>query len=56
MINIDKLIKDALKNKDNIKLKAYRNIKAEIQKNQTAKGSKVLTEEPQLQIIAKYSA
>lgn len=55
MINIDELIKNALKNKDNIKLKAYRNIKAEIQKNQTAKGAKVLTEESQIQIIVKYS-
>lgn len=55
MIEIDKLILQARKSKDQVKLNAYQNIKVEIQKNQTAKGAKPLTDESQLQIISKYA-
>lgn len=55
MINIDELIKNAMKSKNKTELEAYKNIKVEIQKNQTAKGAKPLTDESQLQIISKYA-
>lgn len=55
MINIDSLIKQAMKSKNKTELEAYKNIKVEIQKNQTAKGAKSLTDESQLQIISKYA-
>lgn len=55
MINIDELIKQAMKFKNKTELEAYKNIKVEIQKNQTAKGAKPLTDESQLQIISKYA-
>lgn len=55
MINIEAKIKEATLSRDKVALNAYRNIKAEIQKNQTAKGAKPLTSELQLQIISKYA-
>lgn len=55
MIDIDSLIKQAMKSKNKTELEAYKNIKVEIQKNQTAKGAKPLTDESQLSIIAKYA-
>lgn len=55
MINIDELIKESMRVKDRVSLNAYKNIKVEIQKNQTAKGAKPLTDESQLQIISKYA-
>ena len=55
MINIDNLIKTAMKSRNKVELQAYQNIKAEIQKNQTAKGAKPITDESQLTIIAKYA-
>lgn len=55
MINIDELILNARKSKNTIELKAYQNIKSEIQKYQTSKGAKPLTEESLLQIISKYA-
>lgn len=55
MIDIDELIITARKAKNPTELKAYQNIKVEIQKNQTAKGAKPLTDESQLQIISKYA-
>lgn len=55
MIDIDNLIKSAMKSKNKTELEAYKNIKVEIQKNQTAKGAKPLTDESQLQIISKYA-
>lgn len=55
MINIDELIKESMRSKDRVSLNAYKNIKVEIQKNQTAKGAKPLTDESQLQIISKYA-
>lgn len=55
MLDIDNLIKQAMKSKNKTELEAYKNIKVEIQKNQTAKGAKSLTDELQLQIISKYA-
>lgn len=55
MIDIDSLIRQAIKSKNKTELEAYKNIKVEIQKNQTAKGAKPLTDESQLQIISKYA-
>ena len=55
MIDVDSLIKQAMKSKNKTELEAYKNIKVEIQKNQTAKGAKPLTDESQLQIIQRYS-
>ena len=55
MVNIDELILKARKSKNQLELTAYQNIKVEIQKNQTAKGAKPLTDESQLQIISKYA-
>lgn len=55
MIDIDSLIKQAMKSKNKTELEAYKNIKVEIQKSQTAKGAKPLTDESQLQIISKYA-
>ena len=55
MINIDELIKQAMKSKNKTELESYKNIKVEIQKNQTAKGAKPLTDASQLQIISKYA-
>lgn len=55
MINVDELIKRAMMSKNKVELNAYKNIKVEIQKNQTAKGAKPLTNESQMGIIAKYA-
>lgn len=55
MIDIDNLILEARKSRNSKNLKAYQNIKVEIQKNQTAKCAKPLTDELQLQIISKYA-
>lgn len=55
MINIDSLITQAMKSKNKTELKAYKNIKVEIQKNQTAKNAKPLTDESQITIISKYA-
>lgn len=55
MFDIDNMIKQAMKSKNKIELEAYKNIKVEIQKNQTAKGAKPLTDESQLTIISRYA-
>lgn len=55
MFDIDNMIKQAMKSKNKTELESYKNIKVEIQKNQTAKGAKPLTDEAQLQIISKYA-
>lgn len=55
MLDINSLIQNAMKSKNKTELEAYKNIKVEIQKNQTAKGAKPLTDESQLQIISKYA-
>lgn len=53
MIEIDNLIKESLKNKQTIELKAYRNLKADILKFKTQKNAPELTEDKLIQIISK---
>lgn len=53
MIEIDNLIKESLKNKQIVELKAYRNLKSEILKFKTQKNSPELTEDKLIQIISK---
>lgn len=54
MINIDELIKQALKAQNKTELRAYRNLKAEFLKAETAKNAKPIDEVRQIQIIKKY--
>lgn len=54
MINIDELIKQALKSQNKTELRAYRNLKAEFLKAETAKNAKPMDEARQVQIIKKY--
>lgn len=54
MININELIKNALKSKNQVELRAYRNLKSEFQLAATAKGAKPLDEARQIQILNKY--
>lgn len=54
MISIDKLIKQALKSQNKTELRAYRNLKAEFLKAETAKNAKPIDEARQIQIIKKY--
>lgn len=54
MINIDELIKTAMKSRNKVELQAYQNLKAEIQKFKTAKNAKPYDEAAELAIISKY--
>lgn len=54
MINIDELIKESMKTRDKTSLRAYQNLKAEIQKFKTAKNAKPYEETTELGIISKY--
>lgn len=54
MINIDELIKNAMKSRNKVELQAYQNLKAEIQKFKTAKNAKPYDEASELAIISKY--
>ena len=54
MINIDELIKQALKFQNKTELRAYRNLKAEFLKSETAKNAKPIDEAEQIRIIRKY--
>lgn len=54
MINIDELIKQALKAQNKTELRAYRNLKSEFLKAETAKNAKPMDEARQVQIIKKY--
>lgn len=54
MINIDELIKQAMKSRNKTELQAYQNLKAEIQKFKTAKNAKPYDEVAELTIISKY--
>lgn len=56
MINIDDLIKQAIKDKDTIKTKVYRNIKAEILKFKTAKNCKVYDDTAEIQLLKKLKS
>lgn len=54
MININELIQQALKSQSKTELKAYRNLKAEFLKAETAKNAKPMDEAEQIRIIRKY--
>lgn len=51
MINVDELIKQSMKSKDRASLKAYKNLKAEIQKFKTAENAKPYNENEETLII-----
>lgn len=53
MINIDELIKQAMKSKNIDELRAYKNLKAEIQLLKTAKNAKPYDEAAEIQLISK---
>lgn len=53
MINIDELIKNSMKSKNQVELRAYKNLKAEIQLIQTAKNAKPYDEAAEIQLISK---
>ena len=54
MLDINNLIKQALKAQNKTELRAYRNLKAEFLKAETAKNAKPIDEARQVQIIKKY--
>ena len=54
MLNIDELIKESLKNKKTVELKAYRNLKSEIILAKTAKNAMGFNEAVLFSIITKY--
>lgn len=54
MINIDELIKTSMKAKNQVELRAYKNLKAEIQAFKTAKNTKPYNEITEISIIKKY--
>lgn len=53
MIEIDSLIKEAMKSKNKTELRAYKNLKAEIQTFKTAKNAKPYDEAAEIQLISK---
>lgn len=53
MIDINNLIKQAIKSKNSTELRAYKNLKAEIQFLQTAKNAKPYDESAEIQLISK---
>lgn len=55
MIEIDNLIKDALKNKQSVELKVYRNLKADIMSFKTQKNAPEYNEASEISIIRKYA-
>lgn len=55
MIEIDNLIKDALKNKRTVELKVYRNLKADIMAFKTQKNAPEYNEASEISIIRKYA-
>lgn len=54
MINIDELIRQALKSQNKTELRAYRNLKAEFLKAETAKNAKPMDKAGQIQVLNKY--
>ena len=54
MININELIQQSLKSQNKTELRAYRNLKSEFLKAETAKNAKPIDEARQVQIIKKY--
>ena len=55
MINIDELIKEAMKSKNEVELQVYRLIKSEILKYKTAKNAKSYTAESEIEILKKMA-
>ena len=55
MLNIDNLIKEALKAKKPVELKVYRNLKSDILAFKTQKNAPEYTEEQEIKIIQKYA-
>lgn len=53
MVNIEELIKAALKSQNKTELRAYRNLKTEIQLLKTAKNAKPYDEAAEIQLISK---
>lgn len=53
MLNINELIKSAMKSRNKSELRAYKNLKSEIQLLQTAKNAKPYDEAAEIQLILK---
>lgn len=53
MLDINELIKSSMKSGDKVVLRAYKNLKAEIQKVKTAKNAKPYTDAAEIQLISK---
>ena len=53
MINVDDLIKGSMKSRNQTELRAYKNLKAEIQTFKTAKNAKPYDEVAEIQLISK---
>lgn len=53
MLNINELIKSAMKSKNQVELRAYKNLKAEIQILQTAKNAKPYDNAAEIRLISK---
>lgn len=53
MIDVNELIKYSMKSGDKVALRAYKNLKAEIQKVKTAKNAKPYTDVTEIQLISK---
>lgn len=53
MLNINELIKSSMKSGDKVALRAYKNLKAEIQKVKTVKNAKPYTDVTEIQLISK---
>ena len=54
MLNVDDLIKGSMKSRNQTELRAYKNLKAEIQAFKTAKNAKPYDEAAEISIIRKY--
>ena len=54
MLNVDNLIKGSMKSRNQTELRAYKNLKAEIQTFKTAKNAKPYDEVAEISIIKKY--
>ena len=53
MLNVDNLIKVSMKSRNQTELRAYKNLKAEIQAFKTAKNAKPYDEAAEIQLISK---
>lgn len=56
MINIDELIKNAMKSRNQVELRTYKGLKAKMQEFKTAKNAKPYDEAAELSIIKKLAA